>query len=111
MKAKIVLDECVVYHWPNYLCKMKDYVLSVNVVGQGAKDEEVLELAKKQKRPLVTGDIRLALYCILDNHPVIFLKHNGKAYFVKPSLQDIEFFGKIDPLTKHMLEKDEVIIP
>ena len=98
-------------HWPNYLKNLDDYVFSINVVGYSAKDEKVLEYAKKQKKRLVTGDKRLALYSILDNHPVIFLGMNGKAYSINPCLENKENFKMIDDLTKYILDSGNVIIP
>jgi hypothetical protein len=112
IKPSFLLDECVLIHWPNILQDLRDYSLSANMVGCGAKDELVLETAIKQNRILVTSDMRLALFTLLENHPVLFLRNNGKKYYVKPSIEKVESIAIIDHTTKFLLNReDEIIIP
>jgi len=51
------------------------------------------------------------LYSILDNHPTIFLRNNGYAYSINPSLERVELLDRIDPLTYYLLETENIIIP
>ena len=111
-KPSFLLDECVIIHWPHILRDLRDYSLSSNTVGRGANDDLVLETAIKQNRILVTSDMKLALFTLLENHPVLFLRNNGKRYYVKPSIDKVESLAILDHATKFLLDKeDEIIIP
>jgi len=66
-----LLDECITIHWPHSIQLLtSEYVSSVSKAG--AKDEKVLNYAIKHNQTLVTADIRLTLWTILENHPSYF---------------------------------------
>lgn len=112
MKKKFLLDECITIHWPYNNGDIDDYVSSVDVIGHGAKDDEVFDLAKKLNRILVTSDMKFTLKVLLMNHPVYFQKQNGDRYFVKPTIEKKEHIGKCnDFVTQYLLKNDEIIIP
>lgn len=113
MKKKFLLDECITIHWPYNTGDIDDYVSSVDIIGRGAKDDEVFDLAKKLNRILVTSDMKFTLKVLLMNQPVYFQKQNGERYFVKPNIGKKENIGKCnDFVTQYLLsEEDEIIIP
>ena len=109
---KYLLDECITIHWPYNVGDLKDYVQSVDIIGHGAKDEEVFELAKKLNRILVTSDQRFALRILIKNHPVYFQKMDGERYLIKPTIKKMETVGKCDDvITQYLLKEAEIIVP
>ncbi len=109
---KYLLDECITIHWPYNVGNLHDYVKSVDVIGHGAKDEEVFELAKKLNRILVTSDMKFTLRVLLMNHPVYFQKMNGERYFIQPNVEKKEDVGECDDLiTQFSLKEETIVIP
>ena len=66
-KPCFLLDECVLIHWPHILRDLRDYSLSSSIVGRGANDDLVLETAIKQNKILVTSDMKLELFTLLES--------------------------------------------
>ena len=111
-KLKYLLDECVTIHWPYNTGEIHDYVNSVDLIGHGANDDKVFELALKLNRILVTSDMKFTLKVLLDNHSVCFQKMNGERYFIKPQAEKIADVGKCDDyITQFLLKSEEIIIP
>ncbi|MCE9616742.1 MAG: hypothetical protein K8Q88_00030 [Nitrosarchaeum sp.] len=107
-----MLDECIPIHWSNSISLFNgNYELSVNRVGHGENDEKVLKYAIKHKQTLVTGDIRLTLWSILENHPVLFLKRTGELYLIESNSKKLTTVKVIDPITKYLSEQGKIIIP
>lgn len=106
MKTKplFLVDECASL---KYNRQSDEFVQSCDIIGGGASDEEVFEVAKKLKVPVITHDKLFALDMILSNHPVI-LKYRGKKYFVEPNIQETKIF---DAVTYYLLKTNEVVIP
>ena len=111
-KPKYLLDECITIHWPYNVGKIHDYVSSVDLIGHGAKDGEIFNLALKLNRTIVTSDMKFTLRILLNNHPVYFQKMNGERYFIKPQAEKIENVGKCnDYVTQFLLSHEKIIIP
>lgn len=108
--TNFLLDECISIHFPHSFKTFNSYAVSRIVVGRGADDAQVLKYAQQHKLTLVTSDIRLALLTILANHPIVFCSKNGKKYHIKPSIEEVVHIGKLDSITKYLLEQNETII-
>jgi len=87
---------------------VKGFVHSVDVVGCGASDPEVFELVKKNKAGLITLDKRFALNTLRDGYPVVIPDELG-GVLIKPIIERSPKHS--DPLTYHLLENDEVVMP
>jgi len=112
IKTKLLFDECVSIRLSYKTSELDDYMRSVDVIGSGAKDEEVFELAKKLNRVLVTSDIKFTLKILLDNYPVCFQKNNGERYFIKPKVKKMEkLINYNDYITRFSLKEEKIIIP
>lgn len=112
-EVKYLLDECITIHWPFNLGKPHDdCISSVDIIGHGAKDEEVLNLALKLKRVLVTSDMKFTLKILLKNQPVYFQKMDGERYFIKPTIEKLENVGRCDDhLAQFLLCQERIIVP
>jgi len=107
-----LLDECITIYWSSNTRLLDGkYRSSISVVGQGAKDEKVLSYAIKTNRTLVTADIRLTLWALLENQNVIFQKRNGERYFIKSNAKKLKPIKIIDDITKYLSEQETIIIP
>lgn len=90
---KILLDECVLPSLKN--TKVTDtnavYHCSVQMLGQGAKDDEVMQFAQANNYLLVTRDNRFVIKCIAKGVRVAYYEANtNKAYVVQvPQLIDM----------------------
>ena len=105
MKPLFLVDACASMEENR---QSEEFVQSCDIIGGDASDEEVFELAKKLKVPVITFDKLFALEMILSNYPVIF-RGKGKTYFIKPSIEeDAKYF---DAVTYHIAKTNEVIIP
>ena len=103
-KLKVIADECIRDRRNNTF----EIVCSREITHKGAKDYEILKIAKKMNLPIWTRDIRFALEILSDNHPVIF-RQNKKNYLIKPKTKIIPSFS--DKITADILSTDNVIIP
>lgn len=111
-EVKYLLDECITIHWPFNLGKLHDCISSVDIIGHGAKDDEVFDLAIKLNRILVTSDKRFTLKILLNNQPVYFQKMNGERFFIKPMVEKLENVGNCDDhLTQFLLCQERIIAP
>ena len=111
-KTKLLFDECVSIKKSYTMGEPDDFMRSVDVIGSGAKDEEVFDLAKKLNRVVVTSDIKFTLKIILDNHPVCFQKDDGERYFIKPKVNKMKkLINHNDLITQFLLKEETIIIP
>ncbi|MCH7648574.1 MAG: hypothetical protein IIA83_08215 [Thaumarchaeota archaeon] len=103
MKPKYLLDECV--------SAKKDFyghifVQSIDLVGRGALDKEVLDLSKSMKIPIITSDKKFALSVLLENEPVIYKCENKTTMIIPKVIHDQRFS---DPVTYHLLKTQSVV--
>lgn len=98
MKAKYLLDECN----SNRKCFRSGlFVSSVDLIGQGASDKEILELSKSLKIPIVTSDKKFALNVLLENESVIYSWGNKTTMIIPKIINDQRFSS---PLTHYLLD-------
>jgi len=102
MKAKYLLDECN----GNKSFRGGLFIRSVDLVGQGASDEEVLKLSKSLKIPIVTSDKKFVLNILLDSNPVIYKCKNKTTMIIPKVIHDQRFS---DPVTHYILDSQNVI--
>jgi len=108
-KPLFLLDECLTF--PNSLRKNREMVMSVDVIGEGATDQEVLEYCKKNKLVILTNDKKFSINIAIDQHDVILFNHrNNKSYTIKVE-ENLEFMKFNDPITYQLLTSENVIIP
>ena len=106
------LDECITIHWSHQIQILtNNYELSVSKVGPGANDNQVLNYAIKHNQTLVTGDIRLTLWAILKNHPVVFVKRNGERFLIQANSQKLKTLKIADEITQFLSDHGTIIIP
>ncbi len=111
-KSTYFLDECITIHWPGRIRVLaNDYELSVSKLGPGATDEKVLNYAIKHNRVLVTADIRLTLWSVLKNHPVVFLNEKGNRFLIKANSKKLRKIALVDQVTKYLIESNTIVIP
>ena len=70
-KPALLLDECITIRLVNPEDK-KRFLHSVDLVGRGASDTKVMQVAKERKFMLLTHDRELAYRCIFQNIPVAY---------------------------------------
>ena len=104
MKPKYLLDEC---NNTRADIKNKLFVRSVDLIGIGASDQEVLKLSKSLKIPIVTSDKRFALSILLENESVVY-RCKEKTYLITPNI--VSDPGLSDPVTHYLLKTQSVII-
>ncbi len=105
-KTKLLLDECVSIDGTFNPREQNDLLRTVDLIGCGAEDEEIFDLAKKLKRTIVTRDIKFALKILLENHSVYFQKINGDRFFIQPKVEKIDNY-----ITEFLLREETIIIP
>lgn len=99
---KYLLDECA--QIDSTLAEKYNYTQSRDIIGIGAKDEVVLNVAIKKQFVLITGDKRLALHAILHNQKVVFQYCKTKhRVIIEPKLT--EYY---DPISQYILQRDIV---
>ena len=105
MKPIFVLDECMTMkkHYAT-----GNFVKSTDVIGPGASDEEVFELAKKLKVPVITKDKLFVLNMIIQNYPVVYIR-GARAFYIESKVVEDPKYS--DPITYHLLTTDNIIIP
>lgn len=104
MKPKYLLDECVsakVGFFDNVFAQ------SVDLIGRGASDQEVLKLSKSLKIPIKTSDKRFALSILLENEPVLYKCENKTTMIIPKIINDPRFS---DPVTYYLLKTQSVVI-
>jgi len=105
MKPLYLLDECC--NEKKHI-EIEQFAKSTDIIGTGATDEEVFELAKKMKIPVITCDIRFALRMLIKNYPVV-LRFDGKTVYMKPdSKEDVSLS---DSITYYLHNTDSIVIP
>lgn len=106
MKAKYILDECVSskphFHDDNF-------VQLVDLLGQGASDDEIFKLSKKLKMLIVTKDRAFALKILSEKNPVIYQCYEKTVLIIPKEV--IQSPKLSDPIAYHLLESESVIIP
>jgi predicted nuclease of predicted toxin-antitoxin system len=91
--TKILLDECVLPNLKN--TKIIDpnaiYHCSVQLIGQGASDDQVMQFARDNDYLLVTQDNRFVIKCIANGVRVAYFEaRTNKAHVVNvPALIDV----------------------
>lgn len=99
---KYLLDECA--QIDSALAEKYNYTLSRDIIGMGAKDEVVLNVAIEKQFVLITGDKKLALHAILHNQKVVFQYCKTKhRVIIEPKLT--EYY---DPISQYILQHDVV---
>ncbi len=105
MKAKYLVDQCS----SNRRCFKKPvFVHSVDLIGEGASDQEVLKLSKRLGTIIITCDKRFALDILLGGDPVICDYENQTSMIVPKIINDPIFS---DPITHYLLSSQTVVIP
>lgn len=106
MKAKYILDECVSAKSDFY---RGVFVQSVDLVGQGASDDEIFEVSKKLKMLIITKDRSFALKILSEKYPVIY-QCEGKTVMIVP--EKIIITPKLsDPITYYLLDEEKIVVP
>jgi len=104
MKPKYLLDECA--------CNSKtfggtDFVRSVDLVGMGATDDQIFELAKKMKITIVTKDKGFALKILSEKYPVIYSCGETMAFVIPKKVELNRKYS--DPVTFYLLNSQSVV--
>jgi len=108
----MLLDECLTCDFSLTYPITKQFPRSVDVLGEGAKDKEILDYILKQNYGLVTADIRFSLLALWNNVPVIFHKYDGFRCYIRPSSKQLErVICRNERITNYLLQHDEVVIP
>ena len=106
MKAKYILDECVSVKTGFH---RSVFVQSVDLVGQGASDDEIFEASKKLKMSIITRDRGFALKILSEKYPVIYQCEEKTAMIVP---EKVIITPKLsDPLTYYLLDSERIIVP
>ena len=105
MKPKYLLDECV-----SSRAGFFDYTFaqSVDLVGRGATDDQVLEYSKSHKMIIVTKDRGLVLKTILGNNPIIYSCKENTALIIPKKVELNRKYA--DPVTFYLQKSQSVII-
>jgi len=99
---KFILDECV----DKNTSLGDDFISSVDVLGRGASDKEVLKLANDTKTTLVTNDRQFILDALIENKSVWYQE---KGILIKPVIQsDLKYS---DVLTYYCQKTKKIVIP
>lgn len=104
MKAKYLLDECN----GSRSSRGGLFVRSVDLIGGGASDQEVMKLSKRIGTIIITCDKKFVLNILLDNNPVIY-KCENKTTMIIPKIINDPMFS--DPITHYLLSSETVVIP
>lgn len=101
---KYLLDECITIHEADYYVKGAKNIQSVQVLGSGVKDSQILKYAKDNKMILVTADKKFVVNSLAEGVSVIYkCSHTGKELFLKPK--------KFDRITDYLKKKSDIIRP
>lgn len=104
MKPKFLLDECACNK--DGFCGT-DFVRSTDVLGFGATDDQVFELAKKMKVPIITKDKGFALKILSEKYPVIYSCGNTMAFIIPKKVELNRKYS--DPVTFYLLNSQTVV--
>ena len=105
MKPLYLVDECCN---ERKNIEIEQFAKSTDIIGSGATDEEVFELAKKLKVPVITADQIFVLNMIIENSIVIFKRGIRTFYIESKVVEDIKYS---DPVTYYLQTHDTIIVP
>jgi rRNA-processing protein FCF1 len=101
---KYLLDECITIHDSDYYVTGVKNIRSVQALGEGVKDSQILKYAKENKMVLVTADKKFVVNSLAEGVSVVYkCSHTGKELFLKPR--------KFDRITTYLKRKSDVIRP
>lgn len=101
---KYLLDECITIHHTDYHVNGAKNINSVQVLGKGVKDFQILEYVKDNKMVLVTADKKFVVNSLVEGVSVVYKCSNtGKVIFLKPR--------KFDRIATYLKRKSDVIRP
>lgn len=101
---KYLLDECITIHEIDYYVHGAKNIHSVQVLGKGAKDHQILKYAKDNKMILVTADKKFVVNSLAEGVSVIYkCSHTGKELSLKPK--------RFDRIATYLKRKSDVIRP
>ena len=106
-KPTYLLDECV-----STKCDFVPdvFIQSIDVLNRGAKDPEVLEYVQKNNLVLVSADHRAIIQNLAAGYPTVyFCQATRKTVLIEPKVEHSQKYT--DPLTYHILESNEIVIP
>ena len=107
-----LLDENITSHFKFVYPDTEQYPKSIDVLGRGVKDEEILTYILKHNQGLITSDCEFSLTALWNNVPVIFHKRDGTRYYTKPKSKQLEkAFTWTEFITGYILIHDEVVRP
>lgn len=108
---KLLFDECITIHYEygtKYFLKRQRYETSIDILGDGTKDDQILEYARQKRRIIVTCDKRFIQKLLDKRMPVVCVFSNG-------SMVKMEKIGHIkDPnreITRYAIKNDTIVIP
>jgi len=101
MKPKYLLDE-------NVSCKKdtivdSDSIRAVDILGRGASDDQVLELAQKTKTIIITNDKRFIVQALGDLRPVV---DYNRGILITPKVEKYT-----DMITAYLQKTKGIVIP
>ena len=103
-KSRYLLDECITIHDIGYYVNGAKNIHSVQVLGNGAKDSQILKYVKDNKMILVTADKKFVVNSLAEGVSVVYkCSQTGKELFLKPK--------KFDRITTYLKRKSDVIRP
>ena len=106
MKAKYILDECVSVKSGFH---SEVFVKSVDLLGQGASDDEIFEASKKLKMSIITKDRGFALKILSEKFPVIY-QCEEKTVMIIP--EKVIITPELsEPISYYLLDTEKIIVP
>ena len=108
---KWVVDECVSIKWPNEYSG-SNYIKSIDILGPGVKDSNIMSVTRKLKRGLVTADNEFANHAIWCIKTVIYHKSDGTRFKMKLTRRKLRpMVTQGRRITNYLRENDKVVIP
>lgn len=86
------------------------FVQSIDQVGRGKPDSDVLEYVQKNNLVLITADHRALIQNLAAGYTTVyFCQATRKTVLIEPKIDQNQKYS--DPLTYHILESDQVVRP
>jgi len=102
-----LVDKCVsaTVEYPFH----REFLRVIDQLGRGTKDPVIFEYVKDNNLTLVTRDIEFVFNLIKEGLPVIYIKKGSMPMLIESNVEQSIRFS--DPVTYHLLESNEILIP